>query len=71
MSSVCVCVCVCVVTFFTAVLSCYTHFTAVYSENMLYANICKKHVQIMEEVRFGGAYGLYGVRVASFITSDL
>ena len=43
----------------------YTHFTAKYSENVFYANICTKNVRIMAKERFGGAYGVFCVCVAS------
>ena len=40
-------------------------------KNIVYDNICTKKVQVIAEVRFDGSYGLYGVRVASFINSGL
>ena len=48
-----------------------THFTAKYSENVICANICTKNVQVMAEVRFDGAYGVCGVRVASVINTGI
>ena len=43
----------------------------VHSENALYANICIKNVHFTAEVRFYGAYGVCGVRVASVISSGI
>ena len=48
-----------------------TRFTAKYTENAFYANICTKKVQLFAEVRFDGACGMFGVRVANVINSDI